>query len=68
MRTLQVIPQGSYVSEYLGELVTSEQAEERGKEYDRSNLSFLLDLDLDGKNFKYTSVLAPPPFCGFTCD
>ena len=52
---MQVIPQGAFVSEYIGELVTSEEAEDRGKKYDRSKISFLLDLDLE--SCKYTYVL-----------
>lgn len=50
VRTLDLIPKGSYVSEYTGEVILSEDAETRGKKYDKIGLSFLLDLDVEGRD------------------
>ncbi|PAA81199.1 hypothetical protein BOX15_Mlig027750g1 [Macrostomum lignano] len=49
VRTLQRIPRGSFVVEYVGEVVTFEEAERRGLEYDRQAQTYLFDLDLDGE-------------------
>jgi [histone H3]-lysine9 N-trimethyltransferase SUV39H len=54
VRALQKIPQHSFVCEYIGELLISEDAESRGKKYDKKGISFLLDLDLAQRNCKYT--------------
>lgn len=38
------IKRGSFVCEYIGEIITTTEAEERGKEYDKQKLSYLYDL------------------------
>ena len=53
VRALQPIPSGTFVMEYLGEVITTEEAERRGVEYDKSGFSTLFDLDSAGDN-EYT--------------
>jgi SET domain-containing protein len=38
VKTLEVIKQGSFVTEYVGEVITSDEAEERGKKYGEDRL------------------------------
>ena len=45
VRALAPIPKGSFVCEYTGEIITTEEAERRGVEYDKSGFSTLFDLD-----------------------
>ena len=45
VKTMENIKRGSFVVEYVGEVITSEEAEERGKKYGKSsrvNRFFLL--------------------------
>ena len=43
--TLNFIPKNSFIVEYIGEVITEEEAEKRGMDYDANNLSFLFDMD-----------------------
>lgn len=45
VKTLRAIPKGSFVTQYVGEVITSEEAEKRGKEYDAAGRTYLFDLD-----------------------
>ncbi|XP_074644637.1 histone-lysine N-methyltransferase SUV39H2-like [Tubulanus polymorphus] len=45
VRALQKIKRGSFVMEYVGEVITTEEAERRGKIYDGEGLTYLFDLD-----------------------
>ncbi|XP_076163102.1 suppressor of variegation 3-9 isoform X2 [Ptiloglossa arizonensis] len=45
VKTLQVIRKGSFVTQYVGEVITNEEAEKRGKEYDAAGRTYLFDLD-----------------------
>merc|ERR1711923_566542 len=47
---------GSFVVEYVGEVITNEAAEERGKKYDAEGRTYLFDLDynLGAEDNKYT--------------
>ncbi|KZC10249.1 Histone-lysine N-methyltransferase SUV39H2, partial [Dufourea novaeangliae] len=45
VKTLQSIRKGSFVTQYVGEVITSEEAEKRGKEYDAAGRTYLFDLD-----------------------
>ncbi|XP_076241936.1 suppressor of variegation 3-9 isoform X1 [Calliopsis andreniformis] len=45
VKTLKPIKKGSFVTEYVGEVITSEEAEKRGKEYDAAGRTYLFDLD-----------------------
>lgn len=48
VRALEYIPQGSFVVEYIGEVITTDEAERRGVEYDKGGFSTLFDLDAVG--------------------
>ena len=55
VKALEAIKKGSYVCEFVGEVITNEQAEERGKVYDAEGRTFLFDLDYnDGEHHPYT--------------
>lgn len=45
--TKNALKKGDYIHEYLGELISHEEAERRGKIYDRANKSYLFNLNAD---------------------
>lgn len=45
VKTLRVIKKGTFVIQYVGEVITNEEAEKRGKEYDAAGRTYLFDLD-----------------------
>ncbi|XP_029995688.1 histone-lysine N-methyltransferase SUV39H1 isoform X1 [Sphaeramia orbicularis] len=45
VRTLQHIRKNTFVMEYVGEIITTEEAERRGAVYDRQGSTYLFDLD-----------------------
>ncbi|KAM6977249.1 histone-lysine N-methyltransferase SUV39H1-like [Aplochiton taeniatus] len=45
VRTTERIKKNSFVVEYLGEIITNEEAERRGQIYDREGSTYLFDLD-----------------------
>jgi len=45
LRALEPIPKGSFVIEYVGEIITNDEAEKRGLEYDTNGYTYLFDLD-----------------------
>ncbi|XP_043936221.1 histone-lysine N-methyltransferase SUV39H1 [Protopterus annectens] len=45
VRTMEKIRKNSFVMEYVGEIITSEEAERRGQIYDRQGATYLFDLD-----------------------
>ncbi|XP_062315587.1 histone-lysine N-methyltransferase SUV39H1-A [Osmerus eperlanus] len=45
VRTLQHIKKNTFVMEYVGEIITSDEAERRGHLYDRQGSTYLFDLD-----------------------
>jgi histone-lysine N-methyltransferase SUV39H len=45
VKTLQAIKKGSFVCEYVGEVIKNEEAEKRGKIYDAEGRTYLFDLD-----------------------
>lgn len=45
MKTLEYIKANQFVTEYVGEILTSENAESRGKRYDEIGETYLFDLD-----------------------
>ena len=47
VKTLDFIRKGQFVMEYVGEIITNEEAERRGKMYDAAQQTYLFDLDLD---------------------
>lgn len=45
VKALQYIKKGTFVTEYVGEVITNDEAEKRGKEYDAAGRTYLFDLD-----------------------
>ncbi|XP_033338541.2 histone-lysine N-methyltransferase SUV39H2 isoform X1 [Megalopta genalis] len=45
VKSLQLIKKGSFVTQYVGEVISSEEAEKRGEEYDAAGRTYLFDLD-----------------------
>lgn len=45
VRTDKIIRKGEFVGEYVGEVITCEEADERGKQYDAVGRTYLFDLD-----------------------
>ena len=54
MKTLDFIKKSQFVMEYVGEIITSEEAEQRGKVYDKAQQTYLFDLDLANTEASYT--------------
>jgi len=56
VKALERISAGSFVVEYVGEVITNEEAEERGKKYDAEGRTYLFDLDFNsgGEDNMYT--------------
>lgn len=55
VKTLENIKKGTFVLEYAGEVITSEEAEKRGKKYDTEEQTYLFDLDYNmGDKNPYT--------------
>lgn len=51
VRTEKLIGEGQFITEYIGEVITGEEAENRGKIYDVQGRTYLFDLDFnDCKN------------------
>ncbi|KAK9761285.1 hypothetical protein K7432_013926 [Basidiobolus ranarum] len=44
---MEPIPKGTFVEEYVGEIITNEEAEKRGQAYDACGLTYLFDLDFE---------------------
>merc|ERR1711874_851600 len=47
VKTLENIKSGSFVVDYVGEVITNDEAEERGKKYDAEGRTYLFDLDFN---------------------
>ncbi|GBP71080.1 Eukaryotic translation initiation factor 2 subunit 3 [Eumeta japonica] len=54
VRTEQKIRQGQFICQYVGEVITFEEAEKRGREYDANGLTYLFDLDFNSIENPYT--------------
>lgn len=48
------ILKNQFVTEYVGEVLTSDEAEERGKVYDHVGMTYLFDLDYNDRHAAYT--------------
>nr|CAB98199.1 putative heterochromatin protein [Scoliopteryx libatrix] len=53
VRTEQKIYQGQFICQYVGEVITFEEAEKRGREYDANGLTYLFDLDFNSVENPY---------------
>ena len=55
VKAMENIKAGSFVVEYVGEVITNDVAEERGKKYDAEGRTYLFDLDFNlGEENIYT--------------
>lgn len=54
VRTMRKIHAGEFVCEYVGEVISFEEAERRGKGYDTEGRTYLFDLDFNSHDFPYT--------------
>ncbi|XP_013394122.1 histone-lysine N-methyltransferase SUV39H1-A [Lingula anatina] len=54
VKTKQKIKKGSFVMEYVGEVITNEEAEKRGRVYDAEGRTYLFDLDYNDGDCPYT--------------
>lgn len=53
VKTDQTIKQGQFICQYVGEVITFEEAEKRGREYDARGLTYLFDLDFNSVENPY---------------
>lgn len=54
VRTLRTIAQGQFICEYVGEVLTYEETEQRGRVYDAAGRTYLFDLDMNSNDNPYT--------------
>ncbi|XP_044016079.1 histone-lysine N-methyltransferase SUV39H2-like isoform X1 [Aphidius gifuensis] len=56
VKTIKFIKKGTFITQYVGEVITNEEAERRGKEYDAAGRTYLFDLDYNevGEQCPYT--------------
>lgn len=54
VRTDRAISKGQYVCEYVGEIISSDETERRGQEYDARGRTYLFDLDFNEKDNPFT--------------
>lgn len=54
VKALRKIHCGEFVCEYVGEVITHEEAEIRGRTYDQEGRTYLFDLDYNSKDNPYT--------------
>ncbi|XP_072038222.1 histone-lysine N-methyltransferase SUV39H2-like isoform X2 [Amphiura filiformis] len=54
VKTLQDIKKNSFVMEYVGEVISNEEAERRGRVYDANGRTYLFDLDYNDGDCPFT--------------
>ncbi len=54
VKAMQAIRAHSFLTEYVGEVISSEEAERRGYLYDEQGTTYLFDLDFDEDNSEFT--------------
>ena len=54
VKTMQPIPANTFVCEYVGEVITKEEAERRGEMSDGAGLTYQFDLDIEDNNPAFT--------------
>lgn len=55
VKACETIPKGGFVCEYVGEVITFDEAELRGQKYDKEGQTYLFDLDFNDTNaFPFT--------------
>nr|NP_001037070.1 H3K9 methyltransferase-like [Bombyx mori]CAJ18344.1 putative H3K9 methyltransferase [Bombyx mori] len=53
VKTEQKIREGQFICQYIGEVISFEEAEKRGREYDANGLTYLFDLDFNSVENPY---------------
>lgn len=56
VKTDKALQKGLFVAEYVGEVITTEEANERGKHYDSVGRTYLFDLDYNNKSESLYSI------------
>lgn len=54
VKTLRAVSAGEFICEYVGEVISFDEAERRGKGYDAEGRTYLFDLDFERNDFPYT--------------
>lgn len=54
VKTTEPIKPNTFVTEYVGEVITNEEAEKRGKKCDAQGITYLFDLDFEDENSAFT--------------
>ena len=54
VKTIEPIKANTFITEYVGEVITNEEAERRGRQYDKKGATYLFDLDFDDENTAFT--------------
>lgn len=54
VKTTEPIKPNTFVTEYVGEVITNEEAERRGKKCDAQGITYLFDLDFEDDNSAFT--------------
>ncbi|EDO36231.1 predicted protein, partial [Nematostella vectensis] len=54
VKTMDPIMKNQFVTEYVGEVITNEEAEHRGRHYDAAGQTYLFDLDYNDGDCAYT--------------
>lgn len=54
VRASRAVHRGEFVCEYVGEVISFEEAERRGQGYDAEGRTYLFDLDFNTNDFPYT--------------
>ncbi|SAM06277.1 hypothetical protein [Absidia glauca] len=49
VRTVKALEPGTFVEQYLGEVISDKDGAQRGKIYDRIGISYLFNMDIDGQ-------------------
>lgn len=54
VKTIEPIKPNTFITEYVGEVISNEEAEKRGKKCDARGITYLFDLDFEDDNSAFT--------------
>lgn len=54
VKTIEPIKPNTFITEYVGEVISNEEAERRGKKCDARGITYLFDLDFEDENSAFT--------------